>query len=114
MIIISFQNGTDWYKANWIFRQFAQDLLEQFPDDVNLKLLMEQAEALGGVSLDSVNEDIAAEALIAMKTVAEETIRGKIQGWRRTKPDDEKGQQMYIKSITELLDAINKQVGSSL
>ena len=113
MVIITLRNGDDWYKANWVFRQLAEDVVETYPQDVELKFLMEQAEAVGGLSLDSMEEDRASKTLQAIRKVAEETIKGRIPGWKRKRPDDEAGQRMYLKSLAELLELIGKDVGTS-
>jgi len=36
MVIIKFQDGTDWFKANWVFRQFTEDIVATFPNDTAL------------------------------------------------------------------------------
>ena len=53
MVIIQFKNGTDWYKANWVFRQLRADVAEAFPDDLELTTEMEKAEAFRMLSLDT-------------------------------------------------------------
>jgi hypothetical protein len=109
MIIIKFQDGTDWFKANWIFRQLAADTITAFPNDSALKQTLEKAQALGGLFLESVEADAAAAVVRALAKVAEDTVAGRIPGWKKTKPEDEEGQELYLKSVAELLDLINKQ-----
>lgn len=46
-----------------------------------------------------------------MRFVAQETVDGRIIGWKRTHPNDERGQQMYIESMIELLQLISRQKG---
>jgi hypothetical protein len=108
MFILQFQNGTDWFKANWIFRQFAEDIMAAFPEDTALRLLLEKAQAFGGLRLDSLEEEAVTSMLQAMRHVAENSIQGSIPGWKRTRPEDKDGQQMYLKSISELLDLLKK------
>lgn len=113
MIIIKFQDGTDWFKANWVFRQLAEDIMEAFPNDSALRQIMENAQALGGLFLNSMEPHVAASTLKAIKRVAEETSQGKIEGWNRTKPEDKDGQQMYLQSIKELLCLLENRAGGA-
>jgi hypothetical protein len=103
MVIITFQSGADWYKANWIFRQFAKDVSKRFPTEAELTYLLEQAEAFGGLSLDTLEKDKASRMLKVIKEVAADITEGKIIGWLGTKPEDKDGQAMYLRSIAELL-----------
>jgi len=109
MVIITFPNGTDWYKANWVFRQITEDAVAMFPDDAELKSLMEQAGALGGLSLESMRADLASRISQAIGKVAETTIQGRTLGWRGTKPEDLAGHRMYLEAVSELWSLINQQ-----
>jgi hypothetical protein len=102
MVIIKFPNGTDWFKANWAFRQFAEDVAELFPTDGELKLELEKAEAFGALDFTSVENAVGSRIMKAMMRVANDTLQGTIPGWKRAKPADEAGQRMYIEAITEL------------
>ena len=109
MVIIKFHDGVDWFKANWIFRQLAEDIVAAFPQDGDLKTVLEQAEALGALFLDSMPATAAAETIKAIKQVAEESLQEKIPGWKKTRPEDNEGQQMYLRSMSELLDVIRQE-----
>ena len=109
MIIITFPNGADWYKANWVFRQLVEDVVKMFPADTDLRFLMEQADALGGLSLDSMDDNVASGVMEAVKVVAETTLQGQIPGWQGKKPTDADGQHMYVEALSELLDVIGRQ-----
>ena len=106
MVILKFQNGADWFKANWVFRQLADDMNMRFPDNEELKHTLEKAQAFGFLGLDSQNPD-AVTLPMSIKTTVEETINGKIMGWKRTHPEDEEGQQMYMQAMTELLEQLS-------
>jgi len=108
MVIIKFQDGSDWFKANWVFKQLAEDTLAAFPNDGALRLVLEKAQALGGLFFDSMEAEAATSTLDAIKKVAEETIHGNIQGWKQIRPEDKDGQQMYLESIDELLKVLKK------
>jgi hypothetical protein len=109
MVIICLPNGTEWFNSNWVFRQLHADVVERFPDDAELHLEMEKAGAFGLLSLDSIEPVLASRILRAMRTVAEETVRGQIAGWLRGKPDDQEGQRTYLESMTELLELMRRQ-----
>jgi hypothetical protein len=38
MVIIKLRNELDWYKANWVFRRLAEDVISTFPDELGLGL----------------------------------------------------------------------------
>jgi hypothetical protein len=113
MVIIKFTSGTDWYKANWVFRQIVNDVIAQSPDDVEVSFIMKQGQSYGLLSLDKLDSTVASKVVQAIRKVAEETLAGNIPGWKGTKPDDAKGQQMYLRSIAELLDLIKKDAGEA-
>jgi hypothetical protein len=113
MVIIKFRNGSDWFKANWVFRQLADDTAAAFPDDGPLRLVLENAQALGGLFFDAMEPEVAISTMRALLKVADETIRGNIQGWKQTRPEDKDGQRMYFESISELFDLLrNELVGA--
>ena len=35
-VIIVFPDGTDWFKANWVFRQLAQDVSDHYSSDAEV------------------------------------------------------------------------------
>ncbi len=113
MVIVRFPNGTDWFKANWVFRQIVEDVTASFPNDRELKFVLEKAEACGELSFDSMREDVASRTLKAIDKVLEETTQGKVSGWKRTKPDDPDGQRMYLEAVSELLGLVKKQMMST-
>ena len=108
MVIIQFQNGADWYKANWVFRQLAEDTVTAFPHDHALRTTLEKAAAFGALFLDSMEAGAAASTMAALKCVAQRTIEGAIPGWKRSRPEDDDMQQMYLQAVTELLDLLVK------
>ena len=103
MVIIRFENGADWYKANWVYRQLADDVIARSPGDAELASLMEQAQSFGLLVLEDSKEGVASRAVEAMRLVAEETLRGTLPGWRNTNPDDPRGHRIYLDAMAELL-----------
>lgn len=108
MVIIKLRNGLDWYNPNWVFRQLAEDVLAAFPGDKDLKLTLEKAQAFGGLFLDTGEANSAKATIGAIQKIAEDTVQGRIPGWKGKRPTDTKGQEMYLGAISELLDLIRK------
>jgi hypothetical protein len=109
MVIIDFKDGTDWFNPNWVFRQLSADIVETFPGDVELHHEMEKGEAFGLLPLDSMEPVLASRILLAMRTVAQETVQGNLRGWLKGSPDDQEGQRMYLDAVSELLEIIRRQ-----
>jgi hypothetical protein len=109
MVVIRFQDGTEWFKANWVFRQLLRDITQAFPDDSDLVFSMRQAGALGGLFLDSIDGVLAGRILRSMKNAAESTIRGVVKSSVDSTPIDADSQRMYHEAMSELLDAVNRQ-----
>jgi hypothetical protein len=106
MVIIKFRDGIDWYRSNWVFRQLAADVIAAFPQDNELRFNLERASAQGALFIDEMDTNVAATTISALKTVAQDTIQGKVPGWKATKPTDTAGHQMYLESLAELLTVI--------
>jgi len=109
MVIITFPDGSEWYQANWAFRQLSEDVVAAFPDNAELKRDLEKAQAFGHLALNAMNPTLASRVMSALKNVAEETIAGNIRGCRTHRPDDERGHAMYVEAIRELLKLLNQQ-----
>lgn len=106
MVIIKFPDGADWYKANWVFRQFVSDVLIAAPDDAELQYAFKEASAVGALFLDRMDIALQRRALRAMKEVAQQTLSGKIAGWKAAQSSEKSLEQMYSSSIAELLDML--------
>jgi len=106
MVIIVFSNGTEWFKANWVFRQLAEDVATAFPLDQEVNFEIEKAQAIGALFLKDMDEPLRLRVTERLRTVAQRTLDGEIDGWRR---DDADGHRMYLESLSELLALINAQ-----
>lgn len=106
-VIIVFPNGTDWFKANWVFRQLCEDVSNRYRNDDGVCQALELAQALGSLDLKNMDdEDLRCKVMQAIKTVAEETVSGTIEGWRR---HDQKAHEMYCEALSELTNLIEQQ-----
>lgn len=70
---------------------------------------MEEAGAIGALFLEKMHREELAETIEAMRFVAQETIDGRIAGWKRTHPNDNNNQRAYVESMNELLGLISRQ-----
>jgi hypothetical protein len=113
MIIIKLKDGSDWFKANWVFRQFAADVIAAFPRNSELNLELEKTQAFGSLSLNTMEPNSAAATLKAIGKMAEDTIQGKIHGWNGKRPEDKQGQKICLGAISELLDLVQKEMGEN-
>jgi hypothetical protein len=105
-VIIVLPNGTDWVKANWVFRQIAQDVFNRYGNDEELCKALEEAEVLGGFDLKKMGDDLRRRAMGALKAVALDTISGAVPGWR---PHDPREHAMYCEAVSELAEMIKGQ-----
>ena len=108
MVIIKFPDGSEWFKANWAFRRLAEDVAAAFPQNKDLISQMERAQGIGALFLSDLEVPLLTATLKAIRSVAKGTVDGVVQGWKRTHPKDESGQQQYVDSMKELLDLIDK------
>ena len=111
-LIIVFPDGTDWFKANWVFRQLAQDVSDRYRSDVEVCKAVEVAEALGALDLKKMNDGLRRRVMEALTDVAMATVKGTIAGWR---PHDAKEHALYCEAVSELAKCLEGQdnIGAS-
>lgn len=105
-VIIVFPDGTDWFKANWVFRQLAQDVFDRYSTDAEVCKALEVAEALGALDLKKMNDGLRRRVIEALTTVAMDTIKGTIAGWI---PNDAKEHTLYCEAVSELAKCLTSQ-----
>ena len=111
-VIIVLPDGTDWFKANWVFRQLAHDVSDRYNSDTEVCDAIEAAQALGTLDLKAMNEGIRRRLMEALLDVAMDTVEGIIAGWR---PDDPKEHALYCEAVSELAKSLAGQnnIGTS-
>ena len=111
-VIIVFPDGTDWFKANWVFRQLADDVYDRYNNDAEVCEAVKVAQALGALDLKAMDDGLRIRVIEALTAVAMDTTKGIIAGWR---PDDAKEHALYCEAISELAKALKSQnnVGAS-
>jgi hypothetical protein len=105
-VIIVFPHGRDWFKANWVFRQLAQDVSDRYSNDAELCKTLEVAEALGTLDLKEMDDGLRRRIMGALRAVAMDTIEGTIAGWR---PHDAKEHALYCEAVSELAKCLKGQ-----
>jgi hypothetical protein len=98
-VLIVFPNGSDWFKANWVFRQLAQDVSDRYGSDAEVCKAVDAAEALGILDLKKMENGLCRRVMEALSVVATDTINGSIAGWR---PHDAKEHAVYCEAVSEL------------
>jgi hypothetical protein len=111
-VIIVFPDGADWFKANWVFRQLAQDVSERYGSDAEVCKAVEAAEALGALDLKKMSDGLRKRVMEALSAVAMDTLEGTIAGWR---PHDAKEHALYCEAVSELSKSLKGQdnIGAS-
>ena len=105
-VIIVFPNGADWFKANWVFRQLAQDVSERYGSDAEVCKAVEAAEALNALDLNKMSDGLRKRVMEALSAVAMDTIEGTIAGWR---PHDAEEHALYCEAVSELSKCLKSQ-----
>ena len=98
-VLIVFPDGSDWFKANWVFRQLKQDVSGRYRRDAEICKALDVAEALGTLDLKKMENDLCRRLMEALSVVATDTINGSIAGWR---PHDAKEHSLYCQAVSEL------------
>jgi hypothetical protein len=105
-VSVVFPNGTEWFKANWVFRQIVEDVSARCQNDEGIRTALELAQALGSLDLKQMDEHLRHKVMQAISTIAEETVSGTIKGWR---PDDQREHAMYCEALLELAQLIGQE-----
>jgi hypothetical protein len=109
-VIVVFPDGTDWFKAHWVFRQFAQDVSARYSSDAEVCKTVEEAEAPSALHFKEMNDGLRGRVMEALGVVATETIKGTIAGWR---PHNAKEHALYCGAVSELAKCLRDQDNTS-
>ncbi|MBI3463318.1 MAG: hypothetical protein HY000_09700 [Planctomycetes bacterium] len=112
--VISFRKSPEaiWLKTGWIFTRFLADLLVVSPDDEEFTDAIQKAEVfqrLGLYDTAEENPELANKLKRAIKEVALATLEDSADRPLKWKEGlDPAGQVMYLDSIRELLEIMDK------
>jgi len=98
-VLIVFRDGSEWFKANWVFRQLARDVSDRYSSDAEVCKALNVAEALGTLDLKKMENDLSRRVMGALSVVGADTLNGSIAGWR---PHDAKEHALYCEAVSEL------------
>ena len=80
MAVIAFHDPEqEWFAAGWAFRQILDDVMDQFPDDLEMEQEFEQAQALAGLHCDLLAPEFANRIAERICRVATGILNGSIQ-----------------------------------
>jgi hypothetical protein len=107
-VIIVFPNGANWFNANWVFSQLAEDVSKYGGSDSDVNNELEAALALGALFLDRMDGPLSSRIVESLRAVTQGTLDGRIDGWRKA---DKREHQIYLECLTELLSLLKQQQG---
>jgi hypothetical protein len=102
MVIITFPDGAEWFKPNWVFRRIVESVANNVPADDQVQNVMRKAEAFGHLALDSLAPSLAARVTHALTVVVNEASTGNLIGPNGERSHEEPEHAMYLQSIREL------------
>lgn len=104
MVIIAFSENIDWYYANWVFRNLARAVANEFPDDYDLNYAFEEAAAIGILNFDFLEKDVASRVLSALIAVAGKAIFNGAESLEMDFDADQDSRRQYMGTMVELLE----------
>lgn len=105
--IISFSDKSEekWFIAGWGFRQVLSDVISQYPEDSEMVDEFTMAEAVGGLSIESMEPKLAARVTSAIWQVATGILSGTIRSGIHDQPyGDASTIEQYREGLQELLE----------
>ena len=115
MAVISISDQPDdiWKVAGWAFRQLLDDVVAQYPADVETAQKFEQSKALSGLHLDLLPPEFAARIAKAILEVTTGILSGTVRSGIVDQPyGDEQTIQQYREGLKELADIARRCVES--
>ncbi len=107
MVIVCFPDGGEWGKANWVFRRLVKYVLQNFPEDSDLKAVLERAVAFGTLNFGLLDNQTALRVRHAIKTGAENSLQFRTTDREeRMYIDRDEEERLYRESVLELLDLL--------
>jgi hypothetical protein len=105
LMLIIFPDQRDWYKANWAFRQSAQDIEQYCSPSPQASALLETSRTCGTLRLDELAEPLRSEAMRLLASASGRTLKGEIPGWIK----DGDGELQYRQALSELLQLVSQE-----
>lgn len=116
MAVIGFSDKADhiWHGRGWVFRQILDDVASKYPEDPEMIEEFRQAKHYyNGLSIYSLDSNLASRVTSAIREVAEGILAGTIRSGIHDEPhNDEAIFEGYRERLRELIDTINRATGS--
>lgn len=109
MAVIGFSDKPEevWCVAGWAFRQVLDDVISQYPGDIEMADEFAQSKTYSGLSVDLLEPELAARATNAIRQVATGILSGAIRSGIHDQPyGDAMTVEQYREGLQELLEAI--------
>ena len=106
MAVISFSDKAEetWCVAGWAFRQLLDDVITQYPNDMEMVDKLEQSKTHSGLVLDLLEASFADRISNAINHAANGILSGSIRSGIEDQPyGDEATVQQYLESLEDLL-----------
>jgi hypothetical protein len=68
-----------WMKAGWAFRQILSDVLQAHPEDNELRDIFDGAEAVNGLSINTLPPEVALRATNSLRYTVNSLLDGRLQ-----------------------------------
>ena len=103
MAAISFSIDRSWIKARWVVSRVLSDTLVACPNDPELKMVLEEAVALGGISFDLLEVAVAVRLIEVLKdTIFRSVMQPEANNFMWKTGLDDLSQTDYVESLQEL------------
>ncbi len=78
-VIVFHDPEQEWFAAGWAFRQILDDVMDRYPDDLEMERKFVQSQALGGLILTLLPPDFANRIAERICRVTVGILNGSIQ-----------------------------------
>jgi len=104
-IAFSSRPEESWGVAGWAIRQILDDVVSQYPQDLEIAKEFEAAKAIDGLMVYLLRPDLAARVTNAIRQVATGILSGTIRSGIIDQPyGDERTVQQYLQGLRQLLE----------
>ena len=108
--VIGFSNKPEeiWFAAGWAFRQVLDDVISQFPEDLEMYEVFSDAKHHGGLNIDLLSPEFSIRITEALREVAMAILCGSVKSGIVDKPyGDAKTVEQYQEVLRQLVDLIS-------
>jgi hypothetical protein len=96
--------------AGWAFRQILEDTLAEHPEDLEMAIEFEQAQAIGGLLIYDFPEPLRERVIRAIRSAVEGILNGTIRSKLDEKPYND---PLSRKQYREVLESLQGQFSTA-